>query len=278
MSPHMRNSIARTGLLCVLLCTPGLAAAYEPEVGQQGKDVVWVPTPQALVERMLTMAKVRKDDLVVDLGSGDGRIAITAAKEFGARAIGIEYNPQMVELSRREAARQGVSKTATFIHGDVFATDFTRATVVTAYLLPELNLKLRPKLLAMKPGTRIATHAFNMGDWEPDETAVVNGYRGYLWLVPAHVAGTWKIRAGASQYELTLRQKYQKLEGFMVLGADRTGLRESRLAGSEIHFAVNDRGGVVREFSGRVQPKGIEGRMRTTGQAETPFTATRQKP
>ena len=161
---------------------------YQPQVGQAGKDVVWVPTPDALVTRMLTSARVTKDDLVYDLGSGDGKIPIAAAKQFGAKSVGIEYNADMAELARRNVKRAGVDNMVNIITGDIFKEDFSRATVVTMYLLPDLNLKLRPIILKMKPGTRVTSHQFHMGDWEPKEKATVpvNGidHTVYFWVVP----------------------------------------------------------------------------------------------
>jgi len=192
--------------------------AYEPQVGQEGKDVVWVPTPQAVVDKMLEMAKLTKDDFLMDLGSGDGRTVITAAKR-GARALGIEYNPQMVELSKRNAEKEGVTERAQFMKADLFETDFSKATVITMFLLPDINLKLRPKILNLKPGTRVVSNTFTMGDWKADETADLGaGGNGncneswctaLLWIVPAKVAGTHKLPQG----ELQLKQNFQMLTG-----------------------------------------------------------------
>ena len=169
---------------------------YEPKPFQEGKDVVWLPTPQALVDKMLDMAKVTPNDYVIDLGSGDGRTVITAAKKFGARAMGIEYNPDMVELSKRNAAKEGVSGKANFIKADIFESDFSQATVITMYLLPQLNVKLRPKILDLKPGTRIVSHAFTMEEWTADQTDSFEGRTAYLWIVPAKVEGTWRLPQG----------------------------------------------------------------------------------
>ena len=164
------------------------AKEYEPQVGQEGKDVVWVPTPQALVDKMLDMAKVTAADTVIDLGSGDGRTVITAAKR-GARALGIEYNPDMVELSKRNAEKAGVAGKANFMKADLFESDFSQATVITMYLLPTINLKLRPKLLRdLKPGTRIVSHSFDMGDWKPEKRSDLNGETIYYWVIPARKA------------------------------------------------------------------------------------------
>jgi SAM-dependent methyltransferase len=176
-SRFARQLLAALSLALVLGC--GLAQAqpakeYEPSVGQEGKDVVWVPTPQALVDKMLDMAKVTPKDYVIDLGSGDGRTVITAAKR-GAKAHGIEYNPDMVELSRRNAAKEGVSDKATFAKADLFESDFSQATVITLFLLPSINLRLRPKILDLKPGTRIVSNAFDMEEWKPDETGTAAG-------------------------------------------------------------------------------------------------------
>jgi SAM-dependent methyltransferase len=186
-------------IICLLLMTAGATAQaqsgtgeYHPEPFQDGKDVVWVPTAQALADKMLNLARVTPQDYVIDLGSGDGRLVITAAKR-GARALGIEYNPDLVTLARRNAAREGVQDRATFLQGDLFESDFSEATVITMFLLQEINLKLRPKILELKPGTRIVSNTFDMGDWTPDETVYVspdkgcdnNFCMGYFWIVPA---------------------------------------------------------------------------------------------
>src|SRR5687768_5650861 len=196
--------------------TAPAAKEYQPAVGQEGKDVIWVPTPQSLVERMLQMAGTKPTDYVVDLGSGDGRTVITAAKKFGAKALGVEFNPDMVELAKRAAEKEGVAAKAQFIRGDIFQTDFSQATVLTLYLLPSLNVKLRPTILNMKPGTRVVSHAFTMDDWQPDQVDSSEGRTAYMWIVPAKVAGTWKLDApgaGAKAYEVTFTQQYQNVGG-----------------------------------------------------------------
>jgi SAM-dependent methyltransferase len=214
----------------------GTKPAYEPSVGQEGKDVVWVPTPQALVDRMLDMAKVTKDDFVMDLGSGDGRTVITAAKR-GARAMGIEYNPDMVELSKRNAERAGMTGRATFVKADLFETDFSRATVLTMFLLPEINLRLRPKILNLKPGTRVVANSFTMGEWQPDETQTVeNGCTSWctalLWIVPAKVAGAHPLPGGG---DVTLKQNFQMLSG-SVRADGKTSALEGRVRGDNVEF------------------------------------------
>jgi hypothetical protein len=207
--------------VCVLLAGQVLLAqteTYKPKIGQRGKDVVWVPTPQALVDTMLDMANVTPQDLLMDLGSGDGAIVITAAKR-GARAIGIEYNPDLVQLSRSLAAAQGVGDKATFMQADLFVTDLSNATVVTMFLLPSINLKLRSTLLELKPGTRVVSNTFDMGEWMPDEKRVIgpagctHWCTAMLWIVPANVQGTWTTPNGL----LRIRQSFQTVSG--TLGA-----------------------------------------------------------
>jgi len=257
------------------------AKEYTPQVGQEGKDVIWVPTPQALVERMLDMAKLTPRDIHYDLGSGDGRTVITAAKR-GVQAVGVEYNPDMVKLSERAAAKEGVSDKAKFIHGDIFQTDFSSATVLTLYLLPSLNVKLRPTILRMTPGTRVVSHAFSMDDWQPDQTDNVEGRTAYMWIVPAPVEGTWRWSSGSGQkeHELVLRQQYQNVEGLVKLDNGRMGkLRDVKLRGDEITFSVIEVTGssstVRRDYSGRVSGNTMQGTSRTEGGTEVKWTATR---
>ena len=267
-----------TALLIVLTFAAPAAAQqkFEPQVGQAGKDVIWVPTPEDLVERMLRMAQTTSNDFVVDLGSGDGRTVIAAAKKFGARSMGVEFNADMVDLSNRSAAREGVTAKAKFIRGDIFETDFSQATVVTMYLLPGLNLKLRPRILDMKPGTRVVSHQFNMDDWQPDETTNLDGRRAYLWIVPAKVQGNWRIQSGADAWDVNLEQKYQVLEGSVRLGQLQAGLREPRLVGDRISFVFVDNAGVRREFSGRVNGSSMEGTVKPDNGPESRWTASRR--
>ncbi len=280
----LRSAVAARAALAILAAAAlGASAlaqeqsrAFTPQVGQAGKDVIWVPTPEDLVERMLRMAQTTPADFVVDLGSGDGRIAIAAAKKFGARSLGIEFNPDMVELSNRNAAKEGVSGKAQFQRADIFETDFGQATVITMYLLPGLNLKLRPKLLDMRPGTRIVSHQFNMDDWQADEVSILDGRRAYLWIVPARVQGGWRIQSGGDSFDLTLEQRYQMIEGNVRLGALNAGLREPRLQGERIGFAFVDATGVRREFSGRVAGNAMEGTVKADGGAEARWTAARR--
>jgi hypothetical protein len=252
---------------------------YQPQVGQAGKDVVWVPTPEALVERMLRMANVTARDYVIDLGSGDGRTVIAAVQKFGATALGIEYNPDMVAISVKAAEKAGVADKAKFIKADIFETDFSKATVITMYLLPALNLKLRPKLLDMRPGTRIVSHAFNMEDWEPDQTATVEGRDAFLWIVPAKVQGSWTLSVpagnGGEQWQIALKQNFQKLSGTATLGDKAYNLTETRLRGADVAFAFVDGNGIKRVFSGRAAGDKIEGTTAAQGGAKVNWTATR---
>ncbi|MBI4207270.1 MAG: class I SAM-dependent methyltransferase [Betaproteobacteria bacterium] len=277
--------VAALVLALLNLVAPSVAYAqaaaskeYAPVVGQEGKDVIWVPTPQALVERMLQMAKTTSNDYIIDLGSGDGRTVITAVKKYGVRALGIEYNPDMVELSRRNAEKEGVADRAQFVHGDIFQTDFSKATVLTLYLLPNLNLKLRPTILNMKPGTRVVSHAFSMDDWPPDEIQTVEGRTAYLWIVPAKVDGTW--RWGSSQhYELVLQQHFQEVEGLVKANNKMAQFRNARLQGDRISFSVIEfsvGGNVRRDFVGRVNGNVMEGVVKRSDAAgEEKWTATR---
>src|SRR5687767_3169608 len=229
-----------------------LKCTYEPTSGQEGKDVVWIPTPQVVVDRMLDLAKVNKSDFVMDLGSGDGRTVITAAKR-GARAMGVEYNPDLVEFAKCNAAKESVQARATFVKQDLFETDFSQATVITMFLLPDINLKLRPKILNLRPGTRIVSNTFTMGDWKADETADLGaGGNGncneswctaLLWIVPAKVGGTHKLPQG----ELTLKQDFQMLSGNLRTEGKTIAIANGRVRGEEISFRA---GG--RDYRGRV--------------------------
>jgi precorrin-6B methylase 2 len=233
---------------------------FQPQVGQEGKDVIWVPTPQALVEKMLDIAKVTSSDYVMDLGSGDGRTVITAAKR-GAKARGIEYNPDMVELSQRNAAKEGVTDRASFAKADLFETDLSEATVITMFLLPDINLKLRPKILNLKPGTRVVSNSFTMGDWKADETATVkDGCASYctalLWIVPAKVAGTWQLGDG----ELALKQTYQTISGSLRRAGNTVAIANGKLNGDQIMFNA---GGSL--YTGRVSGGSMEGTISSGG-------------
>jgi len=249
---------------------------YEPQVGQAGKDVIWVPTPDEVVDRMLRMAQVGPNDLVYDLGAGDGKIAIAAAKKFGARSVGIEYNPDMAKFAQGNVEKAGVTGKARIINGDIFVTDFSQATVVTMYLLPALNLKLRPTILSMRPGTRVVSHSFTMEDWEADEISSMDGRRAYFWLVPANVNGGWSLDTAGDKAELSFEQRFQKIEGSIGLGHTQGGLREPRLRGFIISFAYVDNNGVKRDYIGRVTGGRMEGTFRADNGTEGRWTATKR--
>jgi methyltransferase family protein len=240
---------------------------FQPEVGQHGKDVVWVPSPQQLVDKMLDMAKVTPKDFVMDLGSGDGRTVITAARR-GVRALGVEYNPDMVALSKRNAAKEGVGDKAKFVEGDIFQADLSKATVITLFLLTDLNLRLRPKILSLKPGTRVVSNTFRMGDWEPDQTVELgcDTYcTAYLWIVPANVEGRWQTSRG----ELTLKQEFQKVSGALKSGNTSALVSRASLRGDQLNFLA---GG--SEYQGRVNGGEIQGTVKSAGKSEA-WKATR---
>ena len=263
-------------LLMLMLCLGGSPAfaqvqetkPFEPTVGQAGKDVIWVPTPQELVDKMMELAKVTSSDILVDLGSGDGRTVITAAK-LGANARGIEYDPNMVELSKRNAAAAGVGQRAQFAKADIFETNFSDATVVTMFLLPTLNMRLRPTLLEMRPGTRIVSNSFTMEDWQPDVSETIPNCSqwctAHLWIVPAKVAGTWRLPQG----ELQLTQEFQHVTGTLRAGGASQPIVNGKLQGELISFVA---GGT--EYSGRVNGDSIEGTAKTDGRS-TQWSAAR---
>ena len=274
-----RKIAAYRCLLALLIAAASAACAqnppkegYEPQVGQSGKDVVWVPTPQVLVDRMLSLGKVTPQDVLIDLGSGDGRTVITAAKR-GTKALGIEYNPDMVELSRRNAEKAGVAGRAEFKRADLFEADFSNATVITMFLLPDINIRLRPKLLNMKPGTRIVSNSFTMGEWKWDQSVTASSEEGctsyctaYLWIVPATVAGTWKMTQGMLQLE----QEFQNVSGTLTVNGRPTKLTNAKLSGDQLTFSA---GGAT--YSGRINGERIEGSMKSGTQSSS-WSATRE--
>lgn len=267
---------------CIMVWMAAIAIApaqqppheYAPSVGQDGKDVIWVPTPEDLVEAMLDMAEVTQDDYVMDLGAGDGRIVIAAAAR-GARATGIEYNPDMVELSKRNAERAGLSGRADFINADLFATDLKPASVITMYLLPQLNLKLRPVILDLKPGTRVVSHSFTMGEWAADQKVERQGRPAYLWIVPARVEGSWTWQSNPVQAELKLTQTFQTVAGTLKFGDKTMEIRDGHLHGDRISFSCG-----ADEYSGRVNGNTIEGDVKTGDreQPRQPWRAALQTP
>ena len=250
-------------MIAVGVCAQPAKKEFEPQVGQEGKDVIWVPTPQGLIDKMLNMANVTASDYVIDLGSGDGRTVIAAAK-LGARALGIEYNPDMVELSIRNAEKAGVSDKAKFMKADIFESDYSQATVITMYLLPNLNLKLRPKILTLKPGTRIVSHAFTMDDWQADQTESFDGRTAYMWIVPARVEGSWQLAQGL----LTLAQNFQMLVGTFASGGNTVMITNGRVRGDQVSFTAGN-----SDYTGRINGNTIEGTVR--GATSGAWNATR---
>ena len=231
--------------------------------------MVWVPTAEPLVEKMLDVAKVTPADYVIDLGSGDGRMVIAAA-ERGARALGIEYNPELVELSQRNAAKAGVGDKTTFVKADLFDSDFSEATVITMFLLPSINLKLRPKILNLRPGTRIVSNSYGMGAWSADQIVTtdvgcVSFCAAYFWIVPAKVEGTWQLPQG----ELTLRQTFQMISGTLKSGSATLEITDGRMEGNEISFTIGD-----SEYIGRASGNTIAGIVKSAGR-RSKWIATR---
>jgi SAM-dependent methyltransferase len=274
LSPQSRQRLPV--VLCLAAVTVAGAAfaqepakEYEPRRGQAGKDVVWVPTDQALVDKMLDMAKAVPGDYVVDLGSGDGRTVITAARR-GIKAHGIEYNPEMVALSKRNAEKAGMTDKASFANADIFESDFTQATVLTLFLLPQLNVKLRPTILKMKPGTRVVSNSFDMGDWEADRIEQVHDCqsfcRAYLWIVPAQVEGIWRL----GDADLSIEQKYQTVTGKLTTGNVIAPVK-GRLDGDRIAFTA-----AGTEYTGRVAADAMEGSAKAPGGAGTAWKAARK--
>lgn len=247
-------------LFFILSCSlhaqePAVKHSFTPYSGQEGKDVVWVPTPQNLVEKMLDLARVGASDYVIDLGSGDGRLVISAAKR-GAKALGIEYNPDMVELAMENAKKEGLSDKAKFLQADIFETDFSKATVITLFLLTDLNIRLRPKLLELNPGTRIVSNTFDMGEWETDKSEILfedcNGWcHALLWIVPAKVEGKWKFNEGG---ELTLNQEFQNISGQLKTSTGITSISEGKMNGNEITFKINN-----IKYTGKVSSSRMSG-------------------
>ncbi|WP_291914820.1 class I SAM-dependent methyltransferase [Limnohabitans sp.] len=260
-------SIARLWPLMALVllqaCTSLPPETYAPKLGQMGKDVMWLPTRDELVTQLLTAARVGPEDEVVDLGAGDGKIPIAAARQFGARAWGIEYNKDLAALAQRNAQRAGVADRVRIVHGDIFKEDFSKATVVTLYLLEELNAQLRPTILAMRPGTRVVSNTFSMGDWEPDQVIRVGTNTGYFWTVPAVVAGQWTLqgldRRGPARLQLT--QRHQRLGGTLAWGAQVQPVLGARIDGADLHFSFVNAEGQLQAAKLQVQGQTLAGAL-----------------
>jgi len=250
-------------LLLLQACSSLPPETYAPKLGQMGKDVMWLPTRDELVTQMLTAARVGPNDEVVDLGAGDGKIPIAAARQFGARAWGIEYNKDLAALAQRNAQRAGVADRVRIVHGDIFKEDFSKATVVTMYLLEELNAQLRPTILAMRPGTRVLSNTFSMGDWEPDQVIRAGTNTGYFWTVPTAVAGQWSVQGLAPQGPvlLQLTQRHQRLGGTLTLGGQTQTLLGASLHGADLHFSFVQADGQLKAVQTRVQGASLQGEV-----------------
>jgi hypothetical protein len=252
------STIAGRMLTATFLVSVGiLAVAY---VNAQGLDVVYVPTPRETVDRMLQVTEVGSRDYVIDLGSGDGRIAIAAGR-LGARALGVDLDPARIQDAQLNAKRAGVTDRVTFRQQNLFETDLTPATVLTMYLLPSINIKLRPKILNLRPGTRVVSHDFTMGDWKSDLTET-NNWRIHMWIVPARVAGKWQVRSGNRNFELTIEQTYQQFRGTASAGGRAVSLRNTRLRAATIEFTA-DLDGQAVTLRGVVNGDRMQGRSST---------------
>jgi protein-L-isoaspartate O-methyltransferase len=261
--PQITRLWPLVALLFLQACGSLPPETYTPKLGQLGKDVMWLPTRDELVTQMLTAARVTPEDEVVDLGAGDGKIPIAAARQFGARAWGIEYNKDLAALAQRNAQRAGVADRVRIVHGDIFKEDFSKATVVTLYLLEELNAQLRPTILKMKPGTRVVSNTFSMGDWEPDQVIRVGTNTGYFWTVPAVVAGQWSLQGVAPQGPAVLRlnQRHQRVGGTLAWGSQVQPLLGARMDGAQLHFSYLNAEGLLQAAKLQVQGQTLNGEL-----------------
>ena len=280
MKHLLYRGFAATGALTLGLlmgCATPQGADYQPQRGQSGKDVIWIPTSPELVTRMLNMAKVTSQDIVYDLGAGDGIIAITAAKQFGARAYGIEYNPQMALHAQNNVRAAGVADKVSIRQGDIFEEKFDEATVVTMYLLPHLNLKLRPTLLKMKPGTRIVSHAFDMNEWEADEKVSQEYAHAFMWVVPSPVEGTWTLQEvdSKAQVQLDIQQSFQRIGGSITERGRKTPLLGAQLRGDKIAFQYMGADQQLRSVTAQVNGNRMNGVTSLQG-GQLPIEAIRR--
>lgn len=274
LSRILLSALLISGMNFAYSTTPA-APTYTPVQGQAGKDVIWIPTPEGLIDKMLTTAKVTDKDKLFDLGAGDGIIAITAARKYGAQSVGIEFNPDMAQFARRKVAEAGMTDKVRIITGDIFQEDFSSATVVTLYLMPHLNLKLRPTLLKMKPGTRVVSHAFTMGDWEPDEIMSFNHTQGYFWVVPAQIEGSWVMNGvDGGPFRVNLSQSFQNIGGTLTRGGQTFAMLGAKLRGDEVKFQFITPDRKVHAFSGRLDGGRLTGKV-VTDYMHTPVEITR---
>jgi SAM-dependent methyltransferase len=274
------SRVARFLLLCLLLAldrqlSAQPAASDAPQIGQVSRDSVWVPTPERVIRRMLQMADTTSQDLVIDLGAGDGRIPIYAAKHFGARAIGVELEANLVRLARKTAAEQGVSHLVRFLRQDLFETDLSSATVIALYISPGVMARLKPRLAALRSGTRIVSHYFMLDDWEPDETIRVEGRTAHLWVVPAAVLGTWAVEIPGEAFTVRIDQHFQKLTTSGTRDRREIPVIGAQLRGTEIRFTSFDRDGSSRHFQGAVEGARMSGESQGEGIAPLRWSARR---
>lgn len=277
--PVPMKSWSSLALATLLLATAAIGGDVPPlpEIGQASKDSVWVPTPERMIRRLLQMADTTKDDVVVDLGAGDGRMPIYAARHFGARGVAVELEDNLVQVAREAARREGVADRVQVVRQDLFEYDLSVATVFALYISPGVMERLKPRFLALKPGTRIVSHQFDLGDWEPDETIEVEGRKGYLWVVPAAVEGAWRVTAGGEGFELHLERRYQKLTGHSERDGKRSPVLGARLRGTEVRFNAFDRDGTSRSYVGRVEGGGLVGESHDgAGGRPLPWSARRR--
>lgn len=264
----------------VLFATSSLAAdpTAPPEFGQPSKDSVWVTTPERMIRRMLQLADTTKDDVVIDLGAGDARIPIYAAKHFGARGIAVELEENLVQVAREAARREGVADRVRVIRQDLFEADLSTATVFALFISPGAMQRLKPRFLQLAPGTRIVSHQFDLGDWEPDETVEVEGRKAYLWVVPAAVEGRWQVAFPGEGFVLRIERRYQKLSTSGERGGKSVPVLGARLRGTEVRFNAFDRDGTSRSFTGRLVGERLVGESHVgTGTSPMAWSATRQR-
>lgn len=269
--------LRRAAILSLLMAANGATAA-----GVREPDVQWVPTPQEVVDEMLRLAKVEEDDLIYDLGSGDGRIVITAATRYGARGVGVDIDPERIAEARTNAETAGVSDRVKFVEGDLFEVDLSDATVVTLYLLNSLNRKLRPKLLEeLRPGTPVVSHAFDMGEWTPDTSLSVEGKMVYLWIVPARMDGRWEVSlkdpGGEEEvFVLDIEQQFQQVNGIAETEAGASEVQDGRVEGESVHFTLVGRADPARRFTGRIDGENMSGTAELGGGQVAQWQARRQ--
>ena len=257
LSPALRLTPAGAAVLLTvfLLGTPVTA--------QRQLDVPYVPTPQPIVDKMLEMADVKSSDYLIDLGSGDGRIPITAAQRYGINAYGVDLNPERIAEANANANKAGVTDKVKFEEKNLFETNISKASVLTLYLLPTVNMQLRPRILKeLKPGSRVVSHSFDMGDWEADRTEKIDGKTLYFWVVPAQAQGSWQVKAegnGKRQFKLELDQKYQTLSGTATIDGQKAPIKNARLQGDGISFEIATEDGKTERYEGRISGNRIEG-------------------